>query len=102
MKERIFLWSNRRTCSFALQRAIFQIEGIQHIGEPFALPFYFGENRKSTLLEDYQKWPNPPTWEEQIDKVLNFPDDNYERAFVAEHCLHVCKVLLFSVFSLTH
>ena len=88
----IFLWSTRRTLSTAFQKAIYQLDGVKHFCEPFALPHYFGSERKSVLYVDNQdvasKHGQIPTNAERLtDITAEYP--GYHKTFIKEHVIFV-------------
>eukprot|EP01084_Bolivina_argentea_P206835 353024_1 len=88
----IFLWGTRRVLSTALQRALFQLNGIKHISEPFDLPFYFDPNR-SIQLQDHQDmtatWHRIPTYGDSLANILrDYPSEGYHKVFVKEHAIY--------------
>ena len=93
-KRIIFLWSTRRVLSTPLHRAIFQLDGIKHFCEPFALPFYFGANPISVQFKDNHEeiasnWDRIPTFEEGLEKITNnYSLEGFEKVFVKEHAIY--------------
>eukprot|EP01083_Nonionella_stella_P257843 882086_1 len=91
-QKRIFLWSTRRVLSMAFHRAIYQLDGIKHFCEPFALPFYFGDEHKSVQFINNQKLSqqfNPcPTFAESLQNITKQYSDDYHTVFIKEHALY--------------
>ena len=87
----IFLWSTRRTLSMAFHRAIYQLDGIKHFCEPFALPHYFGSGKRSIQFSDNPEVANRfdriPTHEEQL-KDINTEYTGYHTTFIKEHAMY--------------
>ena len=87
----VFLWSTRRTLSTPFQRAIYQLDGIKHFTEPFALAYYFGPDRRSVQFLNNQEIANQfgriPTNAEQLN-VLTADYEGYHTTFIKEHALY--------------
>ncbi len=93
-KKIIFLWSTRRVLSTPLHRAIFQLDGIKHFCEPFALPFYFGPDRISVQFKDNHEevagaWDKIPTFSEGLTNITkDYSSEGYDKVFVKEHAIY--------------
>ena len=92
-QKKVFLWSTRRVLSMTFHRAIYQIPGIKHFCEPFALSFYFGNNAVSKQFNDKQKqelslnWDHIPTVQESLDEITKY-HPNYDSIFMKEHAMY--------------
>ena len=87
----IFLWSTRRTLSMAFHRSIYQLSGIKHFCEPFALPHYFGPHKRSVQFsknpEVGERFGQIPTHEERVKEITaEFKDCH--TTFVKEHAMY--------------
>ena len=91
-KKRIFLWSTRRTLSMAFHRAIYQLDGIKHFCEPFALPHYFGPEKRSVQFahdqEVAKRFEHIPTYAESLNNITE-DFEEYHATFIKEHAIHV-------------
>ena len=78
----------------ALHRAIFQLDGIKHFCEPFALPFYLGPNRISVQFEHNHEeiaknWDRIPSFAEGLENITkDYSSEGYNKVFIKEHALY--------------
>jgi hypothetical protein len=93
----IFLWSTRRTLSMAFHRAIYQLDGIKHFCEPFALPHYFGPEKRSVQFsnnsEVAERFGKIPTYDERVQDITA-DYKGYHTTFVKEHAMYVWPDIL--------
>ena len=89
--KKIFLWSTRRTLSMAFHRAIYQIDGIKHFCEPFALPHYFGPDKRSVQFanepEVAKRFGKIPTYQDKLQEIT-LKYSNYDINFIKEHAMY--------------
>ena len=75
----------------AFHRAIYQLEGIKHFCEPFALPHYFGPDKRSVQFVDEpevaERFGTIPTYQEKLQEIIaNY--EGYDVNFIREHAMY--------------